>query len=619
MADPNIRIKRSSVPGKRPTIEQLSSGELALNTHDGEIFIRRERIGVGTDIVRVSAGTTVTNIIYVTKDGNDSNTGKKLGDAKATIKNAVESAPEGSIIKVSAGLYEENNPIVIPKQVSIVGESLREVSVTPLNETDLFRVSNGNYITGISFIGVSTTGNIAIVAFNPDKPQYINQSPYIQNCTNFIENSIGLRINGRHALGPTKSMVLDSFTQYNPNGIGASITNNGYAQLVSMFTICTDKAVYCGSGGGCDLTNSNSSFGNYGLVSEGVSALQYKVMPNETKLQNENIFVFNFNTEPVAITSAVYTKESGRLVVGTGTTHNFVVGMAITMTGLGFTCSSGPGIVTYPSGSNGYVFDVHEVINNNTFATYVGISTLNHTYVSGGSVQPYLVRPYDGQVLYIGDLYYEVSSIDIVNPGAGYTTLPSVTFTPPGYSWGVTAQATASISGGKISSVDLVSGGRAYRQVPTITVGSPGIGTTAVLQANISPKYYSVLNSTPIVSGICTVTLNESIPYATGIGDTTYFFKQSRLLASSHAFEYIGSGTEIEYALPTNGGVPIQQNEVVYSEGGIVVYTSTDHSGNFRIGDGVVINQTTGTISGTSYSRSLFSSMTPFILALGGD
>jgi hypothetical protein len=53
--------------------------------------------------------------------------------------------------------------------------------------------------------------------------------------------------------------------------------------------------------------------------------------------------------------------------------------------------------------------------------------------------------------------------------------------------------------------------------------------------------------------------------------------------------------------------------------GGLVVFTSTDQSGNFRIGDGVVVNQTTGTISGAAYSKSLFSTLTPFILALGGE
>jgi len=62
--------------------------------------------------------------------------------------------------------------------------------------------------------------------------------------------------------------------------------------------------------------------------------------------------------------------------------------------------------------------------------------------------------------------------------------------------------------------------------------------------------------------------------------------------------------------------VPIQANETVSSNGGLVIYTSTDQTGNFRIGDGVQINQQTGTISGTFYSKSLFSTMTPFILAL---
>ena len=52
------------------------------------------------------------------------------------------------------------------------------------------------------------------------------------------------------------------------------------------------------------------------------------------------------------------------------------------------------------------------------------------------------------------------------------------------------------------------------------------------------------------------------------------------------------------------------------ANGGKVLYTSTDQSGNFRIGDDLSINQETGTISGRSFSKSLFSEMTPFILAL---
>ena len=215
-----IKIRRSAVPGKRPTIEQLLSAELAYNTYDGELTARRDRAGIGTDIIRIGAGATVTNLILVTPDGNDNNTGLRVGDAKATIKAAVADSKDGTVIRVTAGTYEEDNPIKLPPQVSVVGDSLREVTVVPMNDADLFFVGRGNYITGMSFIKEENTYPLAIAAFDPDNKQYINQSTYVQNCTNFIPNSIGLRINGNHALGPLKSMVLDSFTQYNANGIG---------------------------------------------------------------------------------------------------------------------------------------------------------------------------------------------------------------------------------------------------------------------------------------------------------------------------------------------------------------------------------------------------------------
>jgi hypothetical protein len=74
--------------------------------------------------------------------------------------------------------------------------------------------------------------------------------------------------------------------------------------------------------------------------------------------------------------------------------------------------------------------------------------------------------------------------------------------------------------------------------------------------------------------------------------------------------------TGIPTALPYNGGRPVQDNEVVYSRGGAVYFTSTDHKGDFRIGDELLINRATGTINGRTFNKSLFAVMTPFILAL---
>ena len=713
MATP-IRIKRSAVPGKRPTANQLLSAELAYNTYDGELTAKRERPGIGTDVIRIGAGATVTNVIYVTKDGNDSNTGLKLGDAKSTIAGAVAISTTGSVIRISAGTYIENNPISLPNQISIIGDSLREVTVTPQNQGDLFYVGTGNYIAEMSFVGPSNTG--AIFAFNPNKPVYNDQSPYIQNCTNFIPNSIGMKVDGRYSIGPTKSMVVDSYTQYNQGGIGVSITNEGYAQLVSIFTICDDIAIFCGTGAACDLTNSNASFGNYGLVADGIGARKYTGIVTQTAAANSDTFVLDISTSPLTISTATYSNTTGLTTITTSTphgfnvgvgvtiknlaflcpstgdppdipvraitnavynnvtgiatittsvaNHRFSVGMGVSLVGLGFTCPSGPGIVTYPSGREGYVFRVDSIPASNqftvnvgpstlphtyvsggtatfmgytfpsgnygyvfevqsvpsptSFSVYTGISTLAHTYVAGGSAKINVIRPFDGQVVYFDELYYTVNKIIVGAGGTGYTTTPTITIDSPSTSWGVQATAVAEISNGVVTGVEIVSSGRGYTTTPNITISTPNVGVnTATLTLQTLPTYYSILNSTlPSSTGICTITVNENVPYAVGVGSTVPFFKQSRVLASGHSFEYIGSGTNINGALPAQGGVPIQDNEVDMINGGLVVFTSTDQAGNFRIGDGVQINQVTGTISGRFYSKSLFSTMTPFILAL---
>jgi len=616
MATP-IRIKRSAVPGKRPQVSDLQLGELALNTYDAELLTLRSRPGIGTDVVRIGAGTTVTNILYVTADGNDSNTGKKLGDAKRTIGAALTEATAGTVIRVSAGSYIENNPLVLSSQVSIVGDSLREVSISPQNPNqDLFHVSEGNYITEMSYTGFLNPGK-AVFAFNPNTIGFSSQSPYIRNCTNFIPNSIGMNIDGNNVMGPFKSMVTDSFTQYNQGGIGVSITNEGYAQLVSLFTICPDIAVFCGSGGACDLTNSNASFGNYALVSDGIGPRKYTGIVTVAAAANSDVFTLDLNVPTYNVSNAVYSNVTGVATITTSSNHNFVVGMGVTISGLVFSCPSGPSTVIYPSGKSGYVFEVKSVPAANQFVVNVGVSTLPHTYVSGGTAKINVIRPFDGQVVYFDNLYYTVNKILVGAGGTGYTTTPTVTVDAPSTSWGVQATAVAEVTNGTVTNVEIVSSGRGYTTTPNVTISAPNVGinsATLVLQA--LPTYYSVLSSTLPSAGICTITVNENVPYAVGVGSTVPFFKQSRVLASGHSFEYIGSGTNINAALPAQGGVPIQDNEVDMRNGGLVVYTSTDQSGNFRIGEGVAINQQTGTISGRFYSKSLFSTMTPFILAL---
>jgi hypothetical protein len=584
----------------------------------GIVTITNSRIFLGDNVTINASATGINsapNVLYVAKDGIDSNNGTSIDNAKLTIKSAVDIANAGTVIKVLAGDYTEDNPITLPKQVSIVGDNLREVSITPSNNADLFYVTNGNYISDVSFVGSANTG--AIVAFNPSGSDNITQSPYIQNCTNFVPNSIGMRIDGSHSIGNLKSMVVDSYTQYNQGGIGVSITNEGYAQLVSVFTICNDVAIYCGSGGQCDITNSNSSFGNFGLVSEGVGPAQYVGIITTATAANADKFVIDISTPTLGIATAEYNNTVGIVTITTSSDHNLSVGMGITIFGLNFNCTPGGGTVAFPSGNNGYVFNVNAVSSATKFDAYVGTSTLPHTYQSGGSIKINVQRPYDGQVIYFDDLYKEVKKITINNGGSGYTSAPTLMIGDPSESWGIAAQAVATLTDGVVTSVDILSNGRGYTSTPGITTSGGG-GSGLSLSIETIAKYYSVQSSTTPTNGITTVTTTENVPYVVGVGTTAPVFKQSRILASGHSFEYVGSGVTIANSLPSTGGVAIQANEIDIRNGGLVVYTSTDQAGNFRIGDGVTINQSTGDISGNAYTKSLYANVTPLILALGG-
>lgn len=439
-----------------------------------------------------SAGYAL-NVLYVSKSGNDANSGTELGKAKLTIAAACAIATAGTTIYVKSGDYTEVNPINVPAGVAIVGDNLRTTTVRPSNRTqDLFWVRNNCYITGFTFRGHLYPS--AAVAFPTVGGGNITTSPYVQNCssiatsikqlvvagsfvtgytykiqtvgttdftligassntvgveftatgpgtgdgTAYLVVGCGMRIDGS-LVGGLKSMVMDSYTQFNQGGMGIHILNQGYAQLVSVFTICCSVGVKCESGGSCSLANSNNAFGDVGLWADGVGPVLYS-----------------------------------------GTLINYT---ASTMT------------------------------------------------IGGLSRRP------------------------AVNDGF------------------------------------LVNGGT---------------------------DYLLVREATPLIAGVSIVTFAETLTYTPTIGNTVDFRQLSIITASNQTMEYVGTGTDILTATPRLGGVPIQANEIVQTNNGRVNYTSTDQFGDFRIGEGLLINAQAGIIEGTTFDKSLFAVMTPYILALEG-
>ena len=198
------------------------------------------------------------------------------------------------------------------------------------------------------------------------------------------------------------------------------------------------------------------------------------------------------------------------------------------------------------------------------------------------------------------------------------TAPPSISVSAPEGPESIRAELSVNVSAaGTITSVDVINSGRNFLPTQTVTL-TPSSGD-AVLEAEFDPIYYTVAVASDAVNhitGLSTVTLNEFVPYAVGAGTSVEFKRISRIITSSHSFEYVGAGTDLNTANPFQGGEPIPANEIVAINGGQVPFTSTDQQGNFRIGEGLVIDQTTSTIRGRDFNRAIQAQLTPLILAL---
>jgi hypothetical protein len=147
-----------------------------------------------------------------------------------------------------------------------------------------------------------------------------------------------------------------------------------------------------------------------------------------------------------------------------------------------------------------------------------------------------------------------------------------------------------------------------------LTPTTPHVNT--VMQISGDPEYYTIDTIVPIDAVTATVVIQQI--YTGNLAPSTpiSFYTRSAIIASAHTFEYVGAGTNPATALPQYGGIPIDANEVIQTNGGVVTFTSTDQKGNFKVGNGFIVNQATSTITGDAFYKSLFAQMTPFILAL---
>jgi hypothetical protein len=154
----------------------------------------------------------------------------------------------------------------------------------------------------------------------------ITRSPYVQGLTTLGTAAIGQKIDGALHNGGNDSIVSNDFTQVISDGIGAWITNNGRAELVSVFSYYAHIAYLAENGGRIRATNGNNSYGDFGSVAEGFDAtetagtavvdnrLQFDAQIDRVITDGSALIQLEFTNAGIDYTEVTYTLTGG----GTG-------------------------------------------------------------------------------------------------------------------------------------------------------------------------------------------------------------------------------------------------------------------------------------------------------------
>jgi hypothetical protein len=309
-----IKVKRSAVPGKIPTIEQLQLGEFAINTHDGKIFLKTEVPGSPDPVqavVQFVSKVSVGNTIFVSKNGSNTKSGDSWDEAVSTIEKAVELATarnELTLIDIGPGEYITRGHIDIPDNCMIRAVH-RSVIIKPeagYEERNVLRLGSGCFVEGPVFEGWrvddldNPTEGFAI-SFRPGA--VITRAPYAHKIVvrstrtwDYIAPPLD-RVNQNPLVGIGAGVVLADGAVCSPysiypnimtwgatpvshNGIGYCAKNGALINAVNAVSLWAHKHFLALSGGQIILSSCSTQFGDYTMVSSGTRNI---VFPTEVE------------------------------------------------------------------------------------------------------------------------------------------------------------------------------------------------------------------------------------------------------------------------------------------------------------------------------------------------
>jgi hypothetical protein len=207
------------------------------------------------------------NIIYVSKNGNDSKSGTHENDPFLTLTKALSVATSGDTVYIYPGTYTEIFPLTVPVGVTVKGAGIRSVTIQPTVGTksnDAFLLNGETTVedltvTGFLFNSGANTGYGFRFA---DNITVTTRSPYIRNVTVLTRGSVtsvgdpygfdqndagkGVLADGSvaNALSKEASMLFHSVTFFTPNQETVVATNGVRIEWLNSFSYFADKGFY---------------------------------------------------------------------------------------------------------------------------------------------------------------------------------------------------------------------------------------------------------------------------------------------------------------------------------------------------------------------------------------
>ena len=163
-----VKLRRSAVPGRKPTNAQLELGELSINTSDGKVYFAKSG-SLGPSIEELVSTNTV-NTGSVNVSGSINLIGQQTITGSLIVTNGVGYINTGLIAENSdltltsgSNIYVEDNGIVSASQIWGDGSHLINIPSSGITGLSLYQIISGSVSASISpDLGFQINTNTAI-------------------------------------------------------------------------------------------------------------------------------------------------------------------------------------------------------------------------------------------------------------------------------------------------------------------------------------------------------------------------------------------------------------------------------------------------------------------------